>query len=186
MKPIQGILVAALFCLAAITVHADGVPSDARIIVGSGGDPNAVGQFFLVPVDSSGGSNSMDDFLNGSATQNIIELIFTAKLSKKDSITCVPDVFFGKCTATVDNGNKATIIFSDPLNGGIPPGVTFFVGLNDPGKSTGGWKNDGVKDLDAQAFFAVTPEPGTLLLLLSGLGSIWLMRKRESSPETNG
>jgi hypothetical protein len=187
MKLCQGFFIAVLVCIAAIAVRADGIPSDARIIVGHGGDPKKVGSTFLVPVNSSGGSDSGDDFENGSATENIVELIFTAKLGNSDTINCVaPDFYFGHCTVIPGKGHKVTIIFDDPLAGGIPPGDDFFIGLNDPGKKTGSWKKDGVKDLDAQAIFAVsTPEPGTLLLLLGGLGSIWLRRKREPSPETH-
>ncbi len=187
MKPNQVILIAVLVSLATITVHADGVPGDARIIVGHGGGSQPVGQSFLVPVDQNSGGG-IDDFKNGSATQNIIELIFTGKLSKKDTITCGSDgVYFGRCTVTPGNGNKVTITFDQPISGGIPPGFDFFVGLNDARNNKGSWKKDGVKDLDGQAVFSPvpTPEPGMLLLLLSGFGSIWLRRKRASSPQTN-
>jgi hypothetical protein len=184
MRLNRAFIVAALLLLGASSIRADGVSSnDPRIIIGKGVDSKPVGQSFLVPVDISGGG--VGDFDNGSATQNIIELIFRAQLNKKDTVTCAPDVFFGECTVTSDRGNKVTITFSDPLNGGIPPGADFFVGLDDMGKKTGGWKQDGVKDLQAQAVFATVPEPGTFLLLLSGIGSIWLSRKRRSSPETD-
>ena len=177
-------IVSAFLLLGAASIRADGVnSSDPRIIIGKGADSKPVGQSFLVPVDQSSGG--VGDFDNDSATQNIIELIFTAHLNKKDTVTCAPDVFFGECTVTRGKGNMVTITFSDPLNGGIPPGGDFFVGLDDVGKKTGGWKQDGVKDLQAQAVFATVPEPGTFLLLLSGIGSIWLSRKRRSSPEAD-
>jgi hypothetical protein len=187
---LSGVLTLALLVsLVAITVRADTTAGDARIIVGHGGESKPVGPTFLVPVDpTSGGSTSADDFKNGSATQNIIELIFTGKLNKKDTITCMADDFyFANCTVTPGKGNMVTIIFDDPLNGGIPPGGEFFVGLDDVGKKTGSWKKDGVKDLDAEAIFASVsaPEPSTLFLLLSGFAGILLARKRKSSPEIN-
>ena len=183
MKVNRFLLLAVLVSVAPVYAHADGVPGDARIIVGQDGPkPTPVGKSFLVPVDSVGGSDLNDDFENG-GTQNIIELIFTAKLSKKDTIACVPDNFyFGNCTVTPGKGNKVTIIFDDPLSGGIPPGADFFVGLNNAGQSMGDWKKDGVKDLDSQAVFAVsTPEPSGVLLLLTGLGSLWLRHKKLAS-----
>lgn len=190
MKLSQVFFVAILVSLAAITVRADGVSGDARVIVGKDGPhPHSVGHTSFFPgVDPNGGG--MDVFVN-STSQDIVELIFTATLKKADTITCTPDAYFGKCTIDGDGnsvkvakGGMVTITFDDPLNGGIPPGGDFFVELNDVhGKDKGGWGSDGVAELDAQPVF--TPEPATLLLLLSGFGSIWLRRKRESSPQTN-
>lgn len=168
----------------AVDVHADGIPTDARIIVGHGDPPKPkpVGQSFPVLVDQTTGGGT-DVFVNGSATQSIVELIFTAMLNKKDTINCVADdVIFGHCSVTIDKGNKVTIIFDDPLSGGILPLADFFVGLNDSGKTTGGWKKDGLKHLDAQAVFATTaPEPGAGWLLITGLGGVWLWRKQHTA-----
>jgi hypothetical protein len=173
-----------LLLATAVDIHADGIPPDARIIVGHGDPPppTHVGQFFPVPVDQITGGGT-DDFVNSSTNQSIIELIFTAMLNKKDTINCVADdVIFGHCSVTIDKGNKVTIIFDDPLSGGILPGAGFFVDLNDSGKTTGSWKKDGLKHLDAQAVFATTvPEPGASLLLITGLGGVWLWRKRHAS-----
>jgi hypothetical protein len=176
MKLIQAMVLSGFVLFGVATIHADSHHDDPRIIVGK--DPclglgcNPIGRNFLVIVDQKTGGG-IDDFENKTA-KDIIELVFTAELPKNETVTCASNTFFGQCAPTLGKDNEWTITFSDPLNGGIPPGGEFLVGLNNAGENTGGWK--GVKELNATATYAASPvaEPSTFLFLLAGLGSIWL------------
>jgi hypothetical protein len=188
----QGILFAVLVYLAAITVRADGVPTDARIIVGHGGDPVSCGlPDFKVNANGNGGGIKNCQNTSG---QDWIGLTITGT-SKSGPINCdnAMDTVFTSCTFQImpepHNKQLVTITFSGgeiTTNSVNCPMVLpdcadsfFFLNLNDAGGSVngnGGWEGK----LDVRP---TVPEPGVIVLLLTGLGAIWLRSRRKSPTE---
>jgi len=201
MKLNHALLVALLVSLAAFTVHADGVPPDARIIVGGGdpGGPDPCGNKlkFNIPLNGKGGGITNCTNMTG---QDWIGLDITASVSQGDpflSDSSLCDAFhqiFSTCTHQIKKTFDGKVEIEIMLSGGegiasSGPESVFFIDLNsilgsmDP-NGQGGWSLlDGGKPLEVVA--VTTPEPGTLLLLLCGFGGIWLRRRRQSSPVTN-
>jgi hypothetical protein len=190
MRLIQAIVLSVFVFFGSATVRADSHHDDPRIIIGSGtgqagpDPPIIIGGQILVPVDQQNGGGIVH-FTNDT-TDDVVQLGFlTPPLPKNDTVTCASESFFGECTPYLLIGTKApnewSIIFTDPLNGGIPPGAEFFVDLNNAGENAGGWK--GVKVIFGRAIFKPVlpvPEPSTFLFLLVGLGSISLRGWRRS------
>jgi len=94
----------------------------------------------------------------------------------KNALTCESDIFVFDNCSSVRHGTSATFEFSGD---DIPPNTEFFVALNDDAQLHGnlGDKN-GKGGWESVQVTAITPEPATALLLLSGLTGILLTRKR--------
>jgi hypothetical protein len=199
MRLDRGLLSCALLLSTALVVRADGIsPSDPKIIVGRGtGSTLVTALQFVVPVDLGGGGIFNFDNATG---QDWIGLILTVNFknaadAKAAAVSCSSDLF---STCSPERHGK---ILTITLTGGeITPcsdsscsmDSEFFVDLNDGatlhshGKANGngGWKKDIIEgQIIGQAIPA--PEPAVLPLLLSGLGGIWLWRKRGFHPGVN-
>jgi hypothetical protein len=146
----------------------------------------------------------MNDMNNLAVTQLMVTSNPLTPLDKPDHVDCQTTGFsnpmqvaFGACTVSCEpsakqNGNckkgdTVTVVFSDPMIGGILPGQMLFIDLDtifgnhDNG---GGWKGDkkhpgnGVSSFSVQATFTPVPEPGSLLLVLAGLAGASLLCRR--------
>jgi hypothetical protein len=180
----------------ALVVRADGIsPNDPKIIVGRGtGSTLVTALHFVVPVDLGGGGIFNFDNATG---QDWVGLILTvnfpnAAAAKAAAVSCSSDVF--SACSPERHGKILTITLT---GGEITPcsdsscsmDSEFFVDLNDGatlhnhGKANGkgGWEKD---IIEGQAI-TTAPEPAALSLLLSGLGGIWLWRKRGYHPGVN-
>ena len=195
MKLLQFVVLSVFVLLSATRVQADRASiRDARIIVGSGGDPVNCGlPDFTIKANGNGGG--ILDCVNSSG-EDWIGLTITG-IAKTGKINFGPGDFacdgatldltnlFAVCNAvvTVDPKHKnqefVTITFSD---GEITPGEAFFINLNDDpmkngkGGTKGSWKGS----LEATPEVAAVPEPGTITLLLTGWGGVWFWRRRHS------
>jgi hypothetical protein len=196
MKVWQVLALSALVLFATIGAHADGASTrDARIIVGSGGDPTNCGLPDFT-FKSTGKGDGTLDCVNSSG-EDWIGLTITgiAKIGKIDfgpgglacdGKTLDPTNLFAGCNAvvTVDPKNKnqefVTITFFD---GEITPKELFFINLNDDPKKNGkgGTKKSWIGSLVATPEVAPVPEPGTITLLLTGWGGVWFWRRQQSS-----
>ena len=192
MKLHQVLLASAIVLSSALTVHADSIsPTDPQIIVGRGlADQTAITTLapFGVPVDAMGGG--LFGFENETG-KDLTGLILTigfkdandakafAATSCANSATAnnVFQDIFNTCSFS-RHGKTLTITLSG--GEGIPNNSAFFIDLNDgatlanhgQANGAGGWGGT----LNIQPFS--TPEPGTLALLVTGLGGFWLRRKR--------
>lgn len=196
MKRCQVLAVSALVLFTTIAAHADGASTgDARIIVGSGGDPVGCGlPDFTIKANGNGGGSV--DCVNTSGEDWIgLTITGVAKIGKIDfgpsGLACdgmsldLTNLFAGcKAVVTVDPKHKnqelVTITFSD---GEITPGEAFFINLNDDPKKNGkgGTKGSWKDSLEATPEVAPVPEPGTITLLLTGWGGLWFWRRHQSS-----
>lgn len=176
----------------ALVARADGISAgDPKIIVGRGtGSMPVTALQFKVPIDAGGGGIVNFDNETG---QDWVGLILTvtfpnAVAAKAAAFSCSNDLLtsvFSACSSE-RHGKILTITLTKgeitPCSGtSCSMDSEFFVDLNngatlhDHGKKNGngGWKGDAIV---GQAI--TTPEPTTLPFLLSGLGGIWLWRKR--------
>ena len=191
----QVLALAALVLFTAIGARADGAPTgDARIIIGSGGDPVSCGlPDFLIKVEKNFGG--VTDCVNSTPEVWIgLELIGIAKPGKimfgPDDVPCGgatsdPGNLFTTCkviVTAINNHEEGVTIFLS--NGEITPGEAFFINLNTDFKSKGkpgtqgGWLGDSkLHQLEVFPVVAV-PEPGTIALVLAGWGGVWLRRKQ--------
>jgi hypothetical protein len=195
MKLLQFLVFSVFVLFSRTTVHADSASTgDARIIVGSGGDPVSCGlPDFLIKVNKNFGG--VTDCVNSTGEVWIgLELIGIAKPGKimfgPDNVPCGGATsdsgnLFTTCKVIVTPINKheegVTLFLS---NGEITPGEAFFINLNTDFKSKGkpgtqgGWLGD-PKFHQLEAFPVVAvPEPGTIVLVLAGWGGVWLWRKQ--------
>jgi len=176
-------------CFAALTVRADGIPADGRIIVGHGSDPappDNCGLTFKIHLNGNGGG--IKNCTNTSG-QDWIGLDIFATIDQDDTVNCIttssPDAdaseaAFGTCGTflvdTFDHKKRIEIVLA---GGEIANGSLFFLNLNGAGSSdpnaAGGWFAFEGGNLDAQAVTA--PEPLTALLLACGLGILPFRRK---------
>ena len=200
MKLRQVFLASALVSLAAVTVHADGIPADGRIIVGHGSDPappETCGLDFKIHLNGKGGG--IKNCVNTSGVDWIgLEIFATIPLG--DTVKCItskdsPLAVFDHCSpitilSTFDQKENIEIILSggkittrspaEPPCTTMPaPPSCFFINLNNSGSfdpnAPGGWFALLGGNIDVHAI--PTPEPGTILLFLSGLG-VCLRRRR--------
>jgi hypothetical protein len=202
----QVLLAAALVSLAAVTVHADDIPADGRIIVGHGSDPappETCGQLdFKIHLNGSGGG--IKNCINTSGVDWIgLEIIATIPLG--DTVHCVTPtsmdvdsskaVFSNPCSnftilSTFDHKENIEIILS---GGGeittgsastscttVPtPPSCFYINLNTSGSSNPNASGGWFALLggNLDVHAIPTPEPVTILLFVSGLGVLCLRRR---------
>jgi hypothetical protein len=194
----RGFLACALFILSAGVVRADGIsPNDPKIIVGrETGSMSITASPFTVPVNSSGGG--IFNFDNATV-HDWIGMILTVTFpngaeAMAAAVSCSNDVLtdiYSSCSSE-RHGRTVTITLTGGVITPCSEGTCsldskFFVDLNDDatlhdhGKANGmgGWKGD---IIEGRAI--TTPEPATLPLLISGLGGIWLWRKRHIVAES--
>lgn len=191
MKTRQPLLALIFVCFAATTIQADEiVPEDGRIIVGHGSDPapptcHPTSLSFSIQTNRHGGgiANCVNE-----TGQDWIGLDIFAKIPLQDSVNCIKkssgtndakNAAFDSChtlvLSTLGNTKNVEILFS---SGEIFSGTKFFFNLNTLVSSNmddpGGW--GAFATLDVQAVPA--PEPGSLLLLASGLSVLYSRRRR--------
>lgn len=158
------IIITVLSCVAAF---ANSVP-DPRIVIKDpvcGSGCTSVGTHFTFTSPASGSGTLM--FTN-STTSSWHNLEFIESGVPASSISCLAPHTFTSCSVTTI-GNRTTILVSGIGAGfsGIPAGHNFSI-------SFGNWPAGGVK------FNAIAnvPEPGTLALLVTGLGALVTRRKK--------
>lgn len=184
----RAVLVSSLVFLGAVVTQADSIsPGDPKIIVGRGVDSISITTLqFSVPVDTSGGG--IFDFDNGTAFDwSGLKLTITfpnAVDAKAAGVSCsngdISSDIFSDCTSE-RQGRTLTIFLTGGeiapcVGSSCPIDSEFFVDLNTGGHNPhgqGGWKTD---TIEVQAL--TTPEPGTLVLLVAGLGAFWVPWKR--------
>ena len=134
---------------------------------------------FAFGADASGGG--VFAFQNASGN-DWGSMLVTATLPNLTPITCGPGPFL-TCTVSekpVLDGYLYDILFGPAPGGGITAGTIFTVNLNDDGtdpNGSGSWPVG--QDFDAKT--TVVPEPGSVLLLMSGgLLVAGLCRRRAS------
>jgi hypothetical protein len=200
MKLVQVFVLSTLVMFAAIRTRADGVPTDdARIIIG--GDPAPSNcpaksspsfHFEITPKVNGGGAFTGCQNTTGETWVGLT-------ISGKTKATDMGPLMFGSgsafaCNGTPEDTNPADIfttctILSDvkhsitfELTGGtISAGSGFFTNLSTDGdiggNGTGGWDFHGKLTITP---IVGAPEPGTLALVLAGLGGISFWRKRKT------
>jgi hypothetical protein len=185
-------LATALVCFVAISAHADGIPSDGRIIVGHGSDPgspDSCGLDFKIHLNGKGGGIKNCQNTSGA---DWIGLEIFAVIPLGDTVSCVTTskdskAVFSQCgpatiLSTFDHKENIEIVLS---GGEIAAGSLFFINLNSSGSSdpndSGGWSALVGGNLDAQAIPA--PEPDSLLLLVIGVGFLCLRRRPSRWPK---
>jgi len=193
----QILALAALVLSAAITAHADGAATgDARIIVGSGGDPVgcSLPDFTITPKNGGGFINCVNTSGEDWIGLTITGIAKTGKINfgpggfACDGTTSDPSNIFSICNAVVtpDPKNKNQEFVTVTFSGGeITSDEAFFINLNDDPKKNGkgGTKESWKGSLEATPIpeVAPVPEPGAIMLSLVGLGGVWLWRKRHTS-----
>jgi hypothetical protein len=200
MKLVQLFVLSALVLFTAVSAHADGVSTDdLRIIVG--GDPPPGGctpkksGFDISPNSKGGGfteckndtgvgwtgvtitghkkAGDMSPIMFGSGSGFLCNGT-SDDTNKKDSFTT--------CMMMQDKNNK--VILKLTGGQGISAGSGFFIDLNSNGDTTSTGKGMGPGNWDGPLTIVpivAAPEPGTIVLLLAGLGGVWSWRKREGS-----
>jgi hypothetical protein len=198
----QLLLTTALVSLAAVTAHADGIPGDGTILVGRGSDPSpstSCGKLdFKIKLNGNGGG--ITNCINTSGVDWIgldIFAVIPTGLPPEKEVICT--TFFTDCESpkTIkflgNSGKKEVEIMllggiitagsaTDVCTANPIPTSCFFINLNDSNSmqsdAPGGWfglsgARDGTIDVHA-----ITPEPGTLLLLLTGAGALCFRHRR--------
>jgi len=173
-----------LVTLAAVFVLASRAASIGVEGTNCGGDPLITNTDFTITTDGSGAfcaefTNGLGGGPVGGPTPSITELTFQSDLSAgllTTDYTCTTDLF-RTCNVSVDtNANLLTVSFAgNPLigdvdfggSGGILPGGHFWIVLNNFNPSQG---------LEVGVNGDLSPEPGTLLLLLAVV-PLWLLRR---------
>jgi PEP-CTERM motif len=190
-----------LVCVATVTVRADEVP-DGLIKMGRGSDPSPIVSFcqqhFTIQLNPSGGG--IQNCINTSGV-DWIGLDITAIIPPNTTPICIA-VFFTNCTTTEspigNSGNElVNIIFfggtvitpgSHQTKCNVPPPQVapqscFFLNFNngssDDPLATGGWlglngARGGIVRVDA----ITAPEPGTIFLMIAGLGVLSQLRRK--------
>ncbi len=200
----QVLLATALVSLAAATAHADGIPGDGTILVGRGSDPSPSMSCsktdFKIKLNGHGGG--ITNCINTSGVDWIgldIFAVIPTGLPSGQEVLCTSSLFTCEPLTTIkllgNSGKKEVEItllggvitagsVTDVCTGDGPADSCFFINLNDSNsmemEASGGWfglsgARDGTIDVHA-----ITPEPGTLLLLLTGAGALCFRRRRIS------
>jgi hypothetical protein len=187
MRLRQGILVVALVCLGVTAARADGIPNDARIIVGHGPDPNDCGKVQLPSFDiSANGTGGGLKKCQNATGDDWVGLTITGTTKAGESIVCKGDPadVFSSCTTEITLEGKKQLVTITLTGGEITANSFFFLDLNDnggPGNGKGGWEGK----LEVKPMLATVPEPASVVLLVAGLGGLWVRQKQRSSPETH-
>jgi len=202
----QVLLAAALVSLAAVTVHADSIPGDGTIRVGRGSDPSPSVSCsktdFKIKLNGNGGG--ITNCINTSGVDWVGLDIF-AVIPINQVVTCIDALFSNCISQSLDgfgnSGKKEVEIklfggavitagsITDVCIGENPANSCFFINLNslkpsgdintDPDGS-GGWFGLSGAQGGTIEVRAITPEPSTLLLLLTGAGALSFRRRRTS------
>ena len=188
MKLSRLCLVILFIAVVSIAVLADTVQDPTIIIRGvSGSAPTLlkgcpaqgctqVGMNFSFGVPESGKGTL---FFTNASGQNWTSLALIEKGVPASAISCVQNLFLSCTTRTLRNG--AVEIFLSGIKGdnpikGILSGQSFSIGFACSG---GCWP--GGLDFTAHANVAAVPEPGTMALVITGLGAIVSRRKKWKS-----
>ena len=135
MKLTQICLVVVVLCFAAVTVRADSIPADGRILVGHGSDPggpDSCGLDFKIHLNGNGGG--IKNCQNTSGVDWTGLEIF-AVIPLGDSVNCITTSLdsiaaFNQCSApvgsTFDHKENIKIVLS---GGTIASGSLFFINL---------------------------------------------------------
>jgi hypothetical protein len=203
----QVLLAAALVCLAAVTVHADNIPGDGTILVGRGSDPSPSVSCsktdFKIKLNGNGGG--ITNCINTSGVDWVGLDIF-AVIPIDQKVSCITENLFSNCISRSldgfgNSGKKEVEIklfggavitagsITDVCIGENPANSCFFINLNslkpsgeintDP-DGPGGWFGLSGAQGGTIEVLAITPEPSTLLLLLTGAGALSFRRRRTS------
>jgi hypothetical protein len=191
MKTVRAAMIAALLLLTAGAAKADSVPGNDPNIGVKGGHHSPLapaGLNFSFTIDAQGGG--IFDFTNDTdVTWNTLVLTATAPLGS--IFQCNGFDLFQHCTvnSTGQNGDGTEGVLiqffgvSELSSGsGIPPGGQFFFNLNDDfncnEECVGGWTPGSTVNGTANA--QITPEPASIVLVLTGLGGIVARRRRSA------
>jgi hypothetical protein len=191
MKSSKILLLVLVVVLSAGLALADGVPgSDPRIGLGGGGGSEGTSGTFSFTVNDYGGGIS-PTFYNDTETA-FYNLSITAPDPGGDLSTFECDIYYpyyDSCSITRTPGWITIFIYDiwtsteDDDIAGIPPGGDFRFTLNNDGSwlanGTGGWIPD-----STLAGTANVPEPGTITLLVTGLGTLVAKRKLRRRPSS--
>lgn len=136
-----------------------------------------VGMNFSFGVPDSGKGTL---FFTNASGQNWTSLALIEKGVPASAITCIQNLFLSCTTKTLKNGAVEILLSgikgaSNPLKG-ILTGQSFSIGF---ACSEGCWP--GGLDFTAHANVAAVPEPGTIALVVTGLGAIVARRKKWKS-----
>jgi len=156
--------VAAALCLASLAARADGVDSVAITLSAISGAPGATVDVMGTITNSGADTLSLDgDDLSVSAP-----LTATAE-------------FLSNAPFTLNGGASATFEFFEiTINPGAAPGV-YGTDNSDVFSFFGDFNGVPVEDNVNFTVDVTTPEPGTILLLLSGLACVALFRRRSKA-----
>lgn len=191
MKTTRICALAVLAVLLSTTAFADGINDPKIIIRGVSGsaqpfakcptcNSTKVGMNFTFGVPERGSGTLF--FTNASGKNwTSLALIENGTVPAGD-ITCKTYAFTNCATKTLKNGSVEILLSGvrrDAKNdcyGGIRSGSTFsinFVACGKDGKNCPGWPGD----LDFTAHAMAAPEPGTIALMLTGVGAVFSRRK---------
>jgi hypothetical protein len=185
MKISQVLAVLLLLATGSVMAFADGI-NDPRIVIHgvAGGNalvscPNCVGVgtdfSFSVPKSGSGTL-----FFTNESGQNWNSLTLVEKGEPAADITCSSYLFESCKTKTLRNGSVEILLTgvkSGALNAdrGIPNGTSFSITFSCINKSC--WPGGLTFNGHANAAAGTVPEPGTIALMVSGLGMMFSRRK---------
>jgi hypothetical protein len=187
-------------CFATVTVRADEVP-DGLIKMGRGSDPSPNVSFcqehFTIQLNPSGGG--IKNCINTSGV-DWIGLEITAVIPPNTTVSCISS-FFTNCSFTESQiGNSGNEMVDIIFFGGtvitfgshqtncnvaapqIAPQSCFFLNFNDGSSENplapGGWLGlNGARGGTVRVDAITTPEPGTIFLMLAGLGVLSQLRR---------
>ena len=179
---------ALMFLLAAVSLAAYGdTLQDPKIIIRgvSGAAPTpavcppqgctSVGMNFTFSVPEHGVGNL---FFTNNSGQNWTSLALIEKGVPASAITCVTNLFLSCATKTLQNGSVEILLSgikgSKNPQIGILNGQNFVIGFSCVSHNC--WP--GGLDFTARANVAAVPEPGSVALMVTGLGAIVSRRKR--------